>query len=62
METKVTNYRAIFRILGIIILIIGIAELFPWIYAEFTGDHDVAGAFRICAPFTIAIGDRKSVV
>lgn len=56
METKVTNYRAIFRILGIIILIIGIAELFPWIYAEVMGDHDVAVAFRICAPFTIAIG------
>ena len=56
METKVTNYRAIFRILGIIILIIGIAEIIPWLYAEVTGDHDVAYAFRICAPFTLAIG------
>ena len=53
---KVTNYRAIFRILGIIIMIIGIAELFPWGYAEITGDGEVAFAFRICAPITLAIG------
>ena len=56
MDTKVTNYKAIFRILGIIILIIGIAEIIPWIYAEVTGDSDAAYAFRICAPFTLAIG------
>ena len=56
MDTKVTNYRAIARILGIIILIIGIAEIFPWIYAEVTGDSDVAIAFRICAPLTLALG------
>ena len=56
METKVTNYRAIFRILGIIILIIGIAEIIPWLYAEFTADREVAVAFRICAPLTIALG------
>ena len=56
MDTKVTNYKAIFRILGIIILIIGIAEIFPWVYAEVVRDYDVANAFRICAPFTIAIG------
>ena len=56
MESKVTNYRAIFRILGIIILIIGIAELFPWAYAEISGDGEVAFAFRICAPVTLALG------
>ena len=56
METKVTNYRAIFRILGIIILIVGIAEIIPWIYAEVVRDYDVAYAFRICAPLTLAIG------
>ena len=56
MAAKVTNYRAIFRIIGIIILIIGIAEVIPWIYAEMTHDIDVAFAFRICAPFTLALG------
>ena len=55
-ERKVTNYRAIFRILGIIILIIGAAELFPWVYAEVAGDGEVAFAFRICAPATLALG------
>ena len=56
MDKKVTNYRAIFRILGIIMLIIGITELFPWAFAEITGDSEVAFAFRICAPVTLAIG------
>ena len=55
-ERKVTNYRAIFRILGIIMMIIGIAELFPWVFAEVTGDGEVAFAFRICAPATLALG------
>ena len=39
-----------------IILIIGLAEVIPWIYAEVTSDGDVAYAFRICAPLTIALG------
>ena len=56
METKVTNYRAIFRILGIIILIVGVAEVFPWLYAEAVGDDNCVFAFRICAPITLAIG------
>ena len=56
METKVTNYRAIFRIIGFIMLIIGAAEVFPWIYAEVVHDADTAFAFRICAPFTLALG------
>ena len=56
MDTKVTNYRAIFRILGIIILIVGAAEVFPWIYAEAIGDEGCVFAFRICAPITLAVG------
>lgn len=56
MATKVTNYRAIMKLLGIIMIIIGAAELFPWIYAEATGDADVAFAFRVCAPLTLALG------
>ncbi|MDO4176224.1 MAG: TrkH family potassium uptake protein [Bacillota bacterium] len=56
MRTKVTNYRAIARILGIIVVIIGIAEIIPWIYAEVTGDADTAHGFRVCAPVTIILG------
>ena len=56
MAAKVTNYKAIARILGIIIIIIGVAELAPWIYAEVTGDADAGLAFRICAPATIILG------
>lgn len=56
MITKVTNYRAIFKILGIIMIIVGAAEIFPWIYSEVTGDTEVAFAFRVCTPFTLALG------
>ncbi|MCQ2546597.1 MAG: hypothetical protein MJ161_03500 [Clostridia bacterium] len=56
MTAKVTNYRAIARILGIIVVIIGIAELIPWIYAEVTGDAAAVHGFRICAPATIILG------
>lgn len=56
MRVKVTNYKAILKILGIIIFIIGIAEVIPWIYAEVTADAANAFAFRICAPITIVIG------
>ena len=56
MNTKVTNYRAIFKILGIIMIIVGAAEVFPWIYAEVTGDVEVASAFRICAFLSTELG------
>ena len=56
MSTKVTNYRAIFKILGIIMIIVGVAEFFPLIYAEVTGDVEVASAFRICSLLTTALG------
>ncbi len=51
-----TNYKTIARIQGVIILIVGIAEIIPWIYAEVTGDVSAAAAFRICAPATIGLG------
>ncbi len=44
------------KILGVIVLIIGIAEIIPWIYAEVTGDVSAASAFRICVPVTIGLG------
>ena len=50
------NYKAIIRIMGIIVLIIGISMLIPWIYAEVTGDSASAEGFRKCAPVTIIIG------
>lgn len=56
MIRKNTNYKAIARILGVIFLIIGIAELIPWVYAEVTGESDAAFGFRICAPLTVLLG------
>lgn len=50
------NYKAIVRILGIILFIIGISMVIPWIYAEATGDVSAAWAFRKCSPPTIIIG------
>ena len=56
MDVKVTNYRAIIKILGTITLIIGAAEIIPWLYAEVTNDTAAAFAFRICTPATILLG------
>ena len=50
------NYKAIVRILGIILFIIGLSMVIPWIYAEATGDVSAAWAFRKCAPPTIILG------
>ncbi len=51
-----TNYKVIAKIMGVIILIVGIGEIIPWIYAEVTGDVLAAAAFRICVPVTIRPG------
>ncbi len=51
-----TNYKVIAKIMGVIILIVGIGEIIPWIYAEVTGDVLAAAAFRICVPVTIGLG------
>ncbi len=56
MSRAVINYKAIIRILGVIILIIGISMVIPWVYAEASGDHDSAQAFRKCAPVIILAG------
>lgn len=50
------NYKAIVRILGIILLIIGLSMVAPWIYAEVTDDPSAAWAFRKCASPTIILG------
>jgi len=56
------NYRVIARIFGITLIIIGVAMLIPWIYAEITGDSDAAYSFRLCAPMTIAVGAVISIL
>ena len=56
MSKLISNYKAILKLLGIIILIIGTAMIIPWIYAEVTGDMAAARAFRICAPVTVLAG------
>lgn len=55
-NTNLINYKAILRILGIIMLIIGLSMTIPWIYAEMTEDISSAVAFRKCTPPTIIAG------
>lgn len=50
------NYKAILRIIGIILFIVGLSMLIPWVYAESTGDISAAHAFRKCSLPTIIIG------
>lgn len=59
-RNNLINYKAILRILGVILFIIGISMAVPWIYAEVTGDGAAAFAFRICSPPTIIIGGAVS--
>lgn len=56
MGSSSTNYRVLIKIFGMIILITGIGMVFPWIYAEVTGDQSVALAFRACVPVIVIIG------
>ncbi len=56
MSKVLLNYKVIAKILGIIILVLGISMLIPWIFSEKTGDTDAAYAFRICCPAAIALG------
>lgn len=50
------NYKAIAKILGVIIFILGISMAIPWIYAEITQDAATAAGFRLCAPATLFTG------
>lgn len=50
------NYKAIVKILGVIILIEGIAMTIPWFYSSVTGDTGSSHAFAICTPVLIVIG------
>ncbi|MDO4544930.1 MAG: TrkH family potassium uptake protein [Bacillota bacterium] len=55
------NYKAIAKILGVIICITGVSMLIPWIYAEATGDFAAAEGFRQCAPATLLLGGVLSI-
>ncbi len=50
------NYKAIIRILGTIIFIIGLSMILPWLYAEFTHEPESMHAFRLCMPITTITG------
>ncbi len=50
------NYKAILRILGTIIFIIGLSMVLPWLYAEFTNEEGATHAFRLCTPITTILG------
>lgn len=56
MKGRRNNINAEIKILSIIVLIIGIAMLIPWVYAEVTGDSAAAHAFRLCTPVIIVAG------
>lgn len=56
------NYKAILRILGVIMLVEGIAMIIPWIYAAATGDHDSSRAFGKCVPALILLGGVCTIV
>ena len=56
MSKLTLNYKAIVKIMGIIILILGISMIIPWIYSEKTGDIDAVHAFRICRPASVIFG------
>lgn len=55
------NYKAMVRLLGIILLIAGIAMAIPWIYAELIHDTTCLKGFRISTPLSIIIGLVLSV-
>jgi len=61
MSNIMINYKAILRILGVIIFIVGVSMTIPWIYAEVTGDTAAAMGFRKCAPAAIVLGGVISV-
>ena len=56
------NYKAIIKILGVIILIEGIAMTIPWIFAAAAHDTDTAHAFAMCAPALIVIGGASCII
>lgn len=56
MYQQTTNYKAIIKILGAIILITGIAMLVPLLYALLTGNAKDSRAFILVAPFAIVLG------
>lgn len=60
MSNFMINYKAILRILGIIIFLVGLSMTIPWIYAEVTGDLSDAIGFRKCAPAAIIVGGAIS--
>ena len=56
MNSRRYNYSAITKILGLIVLIVGVAMIVPWICAVRTGDANAAQGFRMCSPGLILIG------
>ena len=59
-RNNLLNYKAIVRILGIILFVVGLSMIFPWIYAEITGDAAGVFAFRRCAVPIILVGALMS--
>lgn len=62
MINTITNYKAMVRILGIILFITGVAMIIPWIYAEVTDDLATAASFRICSPAAMILGGILAIL
>lgn len=60
LKTTVINYKAILRILGTIILILGISMIIPLVYSIVTNNSECIFAFCKCAPFYILLGSTLS--
>ena len=56
MSVANLNYKAIIKIMGIIILVLGLTMGIPWIYSIASGDSDATSAFGKCVPPTIIAG------
>ena len=56
MSVANLNYKAIIKIMGIIILVLGLTMVIPWIYSIASGDSDATSAFGKCVPPTIIAG------
>lgn len=50
------NYKAMVRLLGVILLIVGLAMFVPWIYGEIIGEKCCLTGFRIGVPFSVIVG------
>ena len=62
MRKAIFNYKAIIKILAIILFILGLSMIIPWLYATFTGDIACKKAFRICSIVLLLLGGSTNLL